>query len=177
MHIFTLPMSLHNSGATLEIFLTRLSRKKTCHHCENRFFSDQAKIRNISSEKRARTYLVIKPTSDFKPKYSELNMKNSTLSLRITVFFRQYSQKNPRILIQIVASMATEKNNCKTFAPNNVIFSHYTINQLYYTKEIRTRIRKKSAIVQLTAVYIYLHVLVPTMGFEPATSHTSIYTL
>ena len=75
--------------------------------------------------------------------------------------------------------MATEKNNCKTFAPNNVIFSHYTINQLYYTKEIRTRIRKKSAIVQLTAVYIYLHVLVPTMGFEPATSHTSIpqYTL
>ena len=66
-----------------------------------------------SAEKRARTYLVIKPKSDFKPKYSELNMKNSTLSLRITGFFRQYSQKNPRILIQIVALEVRKK--CQRF--------------------------------------------------------------
>ena len=72
---------------TLEIILSRLSRKKLGYDCENRFLSDQAKIRNISSEKRPRTYLVIKPTSDFKPKYSELSMENSTLCLRITGFF------------------------------------------------------------------------------------------
>ena len=72
---------------TLEIILSRLSRKKLGHDCEYRFFSDQAKTRNISSEKRPRTYLVNKPTSDFKPKHSELNMENSTLCLRITGFF------------------------------------------------------------------------------------------
>ena len=77
--------------------------------------------------------------------------------------------------------MATEKNNCKTFAPNNVIFSHYTINQLYYTKEIRTRIRKKvqlSSELQCTYTFMYLYLLWDS-NLQPATSHTSIpqYTL
>ena len=69
-----------------------------------------------------------------------------------------------------------KKCHCKTFFPNNVILAATQSICKHYPKEIRTILILKRSTVQWTAVYTF-HVHVPTMGFEPATSHTSIYTL